>query len=117
MRGKPHNMIKYGEKLVTEYGAAATLVSLVKLRQFCSHPLLLDQTFGIQFNNFSKFERLKELLGEIFALGEKALVFTSYTKMADLIAQFTSRNSGTMTATLDGRLNIVDRQPLIDKFF
>ena len=104
------------EKVLAEYGVAASLVSLGKLRQFCAHPDILGSEWGFQAETFSKFERLKELLEEIFALGEKVLVFTSYTKMADLIANMTSSKLGAMSATLDGRLDIEGRQPLIDMF-
>ena len=104
------------EGVLAEYGMAATLVSLGKLRQFCAHPHILNAEWGFQSETFSKFERLKELLEEVFALGEKVLVFTSYTKMADLIANMISSQLGTMSATLDGRMDIEHRQPLIDVF-
>ena len=107
------------QRISAEYaasGTAATLVSLGKLRQFCAHPdILRDHTF-LRDQTFSKFERLKGLLEEIFSIGEKALVFTSYTAMADLIASVASIQLGAMSATLDGRLQPVERQPLIDNF-
>lgn len=104
------------EKVIVEYGAAATLVSLGRLRQFCAHPDILSNESGTWTEAFSKLERLRELLDEIFSLDEKALVFTSYTKMADLIASTVSSQLGAMSATLDGRLEIDRRQPLIDMF-
>ena len=102
--------------IFAEYGNNATLVSLGKLRQFCAHPATLTGDIGFGIDSFSKFERLKELLDEIFSRNEKALVFTSYTRMADLIANMASKELGAMSATLDGRLGIDDRQPLIDMF-
>ncbi len=104
------------EKIFEEYGAAATLVSLGKLRQFCAHPDILGKGISIRSEAFSKFERLRELLEEIFARDEKALVFTSYTKMADMIADMVASEFRAMSATLDGRRNLADRQPLIDRF-
>ena len=86
-----------------EYGAAATLVSLGKLRQFCAHPEIVEDGISLRNAEFSKFERLKELLEEVFARNEKALVFTSYTRMADLIEEMASGELGAMSATLDGR--------------
>ena len=65
---------------------------------------------------FSKFERLKELLEEIFSRREKALIFTSYTKMGDQIANMAQREFEALAKTLDGRLNIEERQPLLDRF-
>ena len=104
------------KNIYEEYGAAATLVSLGKLRQFCAHPCILKDGRCYPNGTFSKFERLKELLEEIFSCNEKALVFTSYTKMADLIADMVASEIDAMAATLDGRRNIEDRQPLIDWF-
>ncbi|MDT0636248.1 DEAD/DEAH box helicase [Spectribacter hydrogenoxidans] len=104
------------EAVFEEYGANATLVSLGKLRQFCAHPEIVDNAAAKLGTGFSKFERLKELLEEIFLRNEKVLVFTSYIKMADRIAVMAAEEFGAMAATLDGRLHIDERQPLIDRF-
>lgn len=103
-------------KIFQEYGKAATLVSLGKLRQFCSHPEIIGDSPLDCKQRFSKLERLKELLEEIFCRQEKALVFTSYTKMADLITQMVENSFEALASTLDGRVTIDDRQQLIDKF-
>ena len=97
-----------------KYGAAATLVALTKLRQFCAHPALLGEYS--QRHTYSKFDRTMALLGEVFARREKALVFTSYTAMADRIAAMVQSEFGVIAATIDGRLPIPERQPLIDQF-
>lgn len=105
------------KKILLQYGAAAQLVSLGKLRQFCAHPDILKEGSRLPRNGaFSKFGRLKDLLEEIFSRREKALVFTSFTRMADLIAGMSSSEFDAMSATLDGRLDIDKRQPLIDRF-
>ena len=97
-----------------EYGATATLVSLTRLRQFCAHPALLGEQ--PRFHDYSKFHRLKTLLGEVFERREKALVFTSFTAMADRITAMVQSEFGVMSATIDGRFPIPGRQPLIDRF-
>ena len=97
-----------------QYGAAATFVSLIKLRQFCAHPSLLDLDSASR--DYTKFHRLRALLDEVFAMREKALVFTSFTAMADRIATMVQREFGVVSGTIDGRLATNDRQPLIDQF-
>ena len=97
-----------------EYGEGATLVSLLRLRQFCSHPALLDDVAA--HREYSKFTRLKDLLGEVFMRREKVLVFTTFTAMADRIAKMVQREFGVLSATIDGRLPVAERQPLIDRF-
>ena len=105
------------EAIATEYGAAATLVSLTKLRQFCAHPEIIDDGSAYAANTeFSKFERLMELLSEIIEWQEKVLVFTSYTAMADRITSVAAHRLGVLAATFDGRLEMDKRQPLLDHF-
>ena len=102
------------EAVYREHGTAATLVSLLRLRQFCAHPgLLEDARCG---GEYSKFARLASLLAEVFTRREKALVFTTFTAMADRIAMSVQQEFGVLSATLDGRLPVPDRQPLIDQF-
>ena len=104
------------KEIAEQYGAIASLISLGKLRQFCSHPNLLESASDANFRKFSKFARLQELLEEILSFGEKVLIFTSYTKMSDMIMSMATSKFGVMAATLDGRLDISKRQPLIDQF-
>lgn len=105
------------ERISEEYGAAATLVALTSLRRFCAHPSLMDGTSAtVDPMSFSKFRRLAEIVEEVFALGEKAIIFTSFTAMADLIAKHITMRFNAFTGIIDGRLPIDDRQPLIDRF-
>ena len=97
-----------------EHGNAATLISLIRLRQFCAHPALVNE--HTRFRDYSKFQRLKTLLGEVFDRREKVLVFTAFTAMADQIAKMAQNEFAVLSATVDGRLPIPDRQPLIDQF-
>ena len=104
------------QKTVAEFGAAAALVNLTRLRMFCSHPHLSDGGNQLQVFESVKLVRLLEILEEVFEQGEKALVFTSYTEMADLICRVIRSELGAGADTLDGRRPVVDRQPLIDRF-
>lgn len=107
---------KVRQEVFEEYGKVANLVSLGRLRQFCAHPEIIERSGRGLDMAFSKFERLKELFEEIFSRGEKALVFTSFTKMADLIRDMAASRFQVLAATLDGRLAIEERQQLIDRF-
>jgi SNF2 family DNA or RNA helicase len=100
--------------IFAQHGQAATLVSLTKLRMFCAHPSLAAG--AAHPGAFSKLERLHDILEEIFASAQKVIIFTSYTEMADMIARFVHEQWGIFSATLDGRLPIDERQPLIDRF-
>lgn len=104
------------QQILADYGRAASLVALTKLRMFCTHPLLVDGAVSGDAAGFSKLRRLLDIIEEIVLSGEKALVFTSYTQMADLIATEVTGRFGVFARTLDGRLAIDDRQPLLDEF-
>lgn len=103
------------QEIFVQYGRAATLVALTKLRMFCAHPALADPNSAGDMD-FVKLQRLDEILAEIFASSQKVLVFTSYTAMADLLVQRINEGFGCFCATLDGRLPIEDRQSLLDAF-
>lgn len=105
------------ERIYAEYGSAATLVALTSLRRFCAHPSLMAGTSDIADPmTFSKFRRLDEIVEEIFERGEKVLVFTSFTLMADIIARHVVKRFGAFVGVIDGRLPIEERQPMIDLF-
>ncbi|AWM93790.1 ATP-dependent helicase [Pseudomonas sp. 31-12] len=115
-----HEAVAYDaerERINVEYGAAATLVALTSLRRFCAHPSLMVAPSSLDDPmSFSKFRRLDEIVEEIFVKGEKVIIFTSFTAMADLIARHIELQYRTFVGVIDGRLSINDRQPLIDKF-
>ena len=105
------------QALLDEYGQSATLVSLTKLRQFCAHPgLLPDHDPENLPEEFVKFARLLDITEEIIQCGDKAIIFTSYTSMADRIAAAVRDRFCAFAEVLDGRTPIDDRQPLIDRF-
>lgn len=100
-----------------EYGRAAGLVALGRLRMFCTHPRLLTGDPVDPAENWLKYRRLIEILDEIFSQGEKALVFSSYTEMADIIMSDLPRRFDAIHADwIDGRVPIPDRQARIDRF-
>ncbi|QBH97261.1 DEAD/DEAH box helicase [Limnobaculum zhutongyuii] len=104
-------------RISSEYGVAATLVSLTSLRRFCAHPILMNGNLDcVDPMSFSKFRRLNDILNEIFINNEKVIIFTSFTIMADLILQHIQNYYGFFVGIIDGRLAIDERQPLIDIF-
>lgn len=105
------------QRIYAEYGAAATLVALTSLRRFCAHPGLMSSSASkADPMSFSKFRRMEEIVEEIFARGEKVIIFTSFTAMADMIARHIETRFGAFAGIIDGRLPVDDRQPLIDRF-
>ncbi|UPJ54966.1 DEAD/DEAH box helicase [Bradyrhizobium sp. 192] len=105
------------EEIAAQFGASATLVALTRLRMFCSHPWLVAGTARAgDPAAFSKYARLADILEEIFQGGEKAILFTAYTEMTDILVADIAGRFAVFTGYIDGRVPIDDRQPVIDRF-
>jgi SNF2 family DNA or RNA helicase len=70
------------EQLSTGGGVMAALEALLRLRQACCHRALLP---GQKAERSSKLELLLETLEEALSEGHKALVFSQWTSLLDLI--------------------------------
>jgi SNF2 family DNA or RNA helicase len=99
-----------------EYGEAASLVALGKLRMYCTHPFLINPNTGDPVAVSPKYARLIEILEEIFSNRQKSIIFTSYTGMADLLVSDIHSRFGVFTACIDGRTPIKERQNMVDRF-
>ena len=105
------------QSIAEEYGAAAGLVSLIKLRQYCAHPFVIENRPGKDPLIYSsKYERMVEILDEIVASGEKVIIFSSFTVMADILTNDIPRRYGIYCRNIDGRTSVVERQPIVDEF-
>lgn len=102
---------------IEEYGKSASLVALQRLRMFCAHPELTGYDSPDPSEHMPKYQRLIELLEEIFSLGEKCLIFTSYTGMTDILRHDLPRRFKVQYFnSIDGRVPISDRQTIVDEF-
>ena len=105
------------QAVISEYGKTASLVALQRLRMFCAHPGLVGINQADPAEEMPKYQRLLELLEEIFSRGEKCLIFTSYTGMTDIfLKDLPKRFSGKFLSFIDGRVPVPDRQKTVDDF-
>jgi SNF2 family DNA or RNA helicase len=119
---RPNMAVDY-EKIrvdtLEKYGMGAQLVSLQKLRMYCTHPFLIEnQDSTLDAANASpKYERLLEILEEIFSNREQALIFTSFKGMIDLLlTDLPKRFIDIWINWIDGRVPLEERQPRVDEF-
>jgi superfamily II DNA or RNA helicase len=91
-------------------GVLAALEALLRLRQAACHAALVP---GQQAENSSKVERLLEALEEAAADGHKALVFSQWTSLLDLIEPHL-RAAGVAFTRLDGSTR--DRAAVVAEF-
>jgi hypothetical protein len=98
------------EQLGVERNVMAVLESLLRLRQAACHSALLP---GVVAHESSKVSLLLEKLEEIVGEDHKALVFSQWTSMLDLIEP-ELKKSNIRFSRIDG--STTDRQPIIDDF-
>lgn len=103
-------------KILQQYGASATLVSLTKLRQFCAHPFVPTPLGGDPADYSAKYVRLVEILDEILGLREKAIIFTSFQTMIDLLVSDLKHRFDVPAFSIDGRTPVSDRLNTVDRF-
>jgi SNF2 family DNA or RNA helicase len=104
------------QAIVDEYGATATLVALTKLREFCTHPYLLQQVGDDPADRSAKYVRFIEILDEIVAARHKAIMFTSFQRMIDLAIRDIDKRFGIPCFWIDGRTPVDERQNIVDRF-
>lgn len=97
-------------------GRGVVLAVLLRLRMFCTHPQLLGATRNDPALESVKYRRLTEILEEIFELREKAIVFTSFNGMADILVADIPARCAVPATFIDGRTPVEDRQNLVDAF-
>ena len=104
------------QAIMDEYEGRATLVALIRLRMFCAHPLLTGSNTSDPAIDCAKYRRLVEILEEIFSNEEKAVLFSSFNAMSDIVVTDISHRFGVYVSNIDGRTPMGDRQPIIDTF-
>lgn len=108
---------KLRQQISDEYGKSATLVSLIKLRQFCTHPFILGINGMAYPENYSnKYVRLIEIIEEIKELNQKAIIFTSFTGMLNLLVMDLHKRFAVPCNKIDGQIPVKDRQEILDAF-
>ncbi|HEX7600506.1 MAG TPA: DEAD/DEAH box helicase, partial [Polyangiaceae bacterium] len=98
------------EKLAHGGGVLAALEALLRLRQAACHRKLVP---GQQGESSSKIERLLEALEEAASEGHKALVFSQWTSLLDLVEPHL-KNSNIAFTRLDGSTR--DRASVVNTF-
>ena len=89
------------------------LDALLKLRQVCCHPALVDLPSARDLQASAKLELLIELMGDMLDAGKRIIVFSQFAQMLRLIAERLETES-IPYAKLTGQTR--DREGAIDRF-
>jgi len=91
--------------------------SMMKLKQVCNHPAhFLRDGSRLDAARSGKLARLEEILEEITAAGERALVFTQFAEMGGLLQAHLSDQLGVELPFLSGGVARRRREEIVDTF-
>lgn len=92
------------------------LQMMLALKQICNHPTqyLKDGKFVPSLSG--KTEMLLTLVDAIREGGEKAIIFTQFKEMGDMLQQFIASHTGTVPMFLHGGCSIQQRKEMVDRF-
>lgn len=94
------------------------LSTLMKLKQVCNHPahFLGDRTSTILTGRSGKLNRLSEMLEEVLAVADRALIFTQFTEMGEMLVQHLTATFGEEPLYLHGGVPARQRDEIVARF-
>ncbi|MBX6358257.1 MAG: DEAD/DEAH box helicase, partial [Micromonosporaceae bacterium] len=92
------------------------LATMTKLKQVCNHPAQLLQDGSRLAGRSGKLARLEEILEEVLAAGEKALLFTQYAGFGAMLRAHLSARFAREVAFLHGGTGKAARDDLVARF-
>jgi SNF2 family DNA or RNA helicase len=92
------------------------LAALTRLKQICNHPAHFLADGSSLVNRSGKLTRLTEMLEELLAEGDRALVFTQYAEMGKLIQRHLRDSLSVDVLFLHGAVPAHERERLIGSF-
>ena len=93
------------------------LALLTALKQICNHPAQYLRDGGRLRGRSGKLARTTEILGEIVASGDRAIVFTQYREMGELLSQHLASELDLPTVPfLHGGVTLPNRDAMVAAF-
>jgi non-specific serine/threonine protein kinase len=92
------------------------LATMTKLKQVCNHPAQFLHDGTRLAGRSGKLARLEEILDEVLAAGEKALLFTQYASFGAMLRAHLSARFGREVAYLHGGVGKAARDDLVARF-
>ncbi|MFI6820689.1 SNF2-related protein [Micromonospora sp. NPDC050187] len=92
------------------------LATMTKLKQVCNHPAHLLRDGSALPGRSGKLARLEEILDEVLAAGEKALLFSQYAEFGGMLRGHLSARFGREVLFLHGGVGKADRDEMVTGF-
>lgn len=90
--------------------------TLIRLKQVCNHPAHFLGDNSAVHGRSGKLNRLKEMLEEVLLEGDKALVFTQFTEMGEIIKRYLQEIFAIEVPFLHGGVVKKKRDLMVEKF-
>ncbi|HLZ55602.1 MAG TPA: DEAD/DEAH box helicase [Ktedonosporobacter sp.] len=92
------------------------LSTLMKLKQICNHPAHFMGDGSSLARRSGKLARLEEMLEEVLAEGDKALIFTQFAEMGAMLRHYLQEKLGCETLFLHGGTPKKQRDMIVQRF-
>ena len=92
------------------------LQMMLALKQICNHPAQYLKNGDLQAALSGKTEMLLDLVSAINDSGEKAIIFTQFKEMGNILQQFITEATGKEPMFLHGGCSIKQRKEMVDRF-
>ncbi|MFC0532706.1 SNF2-related protein [Phytohabitans kaempferiae] len=92
------------------------LATMSKLKQVCNHPAQFLHDDTRLAGRSGKLARLEEILDEVLAAGEKALLFSQYAEFGGMLRAHLSARHGREVLFLHGGVSKKDRDAMVARF-
>lgn len=92
------------------------LALLTALKQICNHPAHYLREQGPLNGRSGKLDRLLEMLEQVLAAGDRALIFTQYREMGERLVRSLSRLQGKAVPFLHGGVSRAARDEMVRRF-
>ena len=92
------------------------LSTLMKLKQVCNHPAQFVADGSVLTGRSGKLARLEEMLEEVLAEGDKALIFTQFAEMGTLLRSYLQERFACETLFLHGGTPKKKRDIMVQRF-
>lgn len=92
------------------------LQMILALKQVCNHPAQYLKNDDQRPELSGKAELLLQLAESILEAGDKALIFTQFTAMGEMLCRFLAERTGQQPLFLHGGLPISERARLVEQF-
>ena len=92
------------------------LQMMLALKQICNHPAQFLKDSNRDAALSGKCQMLLDLVDSIIASGEKALIFTQFTQMGEILQELLAQHTGTAPLFYHGGCTIKQRNAIVDRF-